>query len=159
MRGWFVNVLNKLVAFLMLMMFLLIRGAYYLIYRAIIKIIREIKKSKTTAPLIRVNRTPERSIFRRLPEKQRPQSAVNLHPGNETGLEQQRPNPPSTVLQGGRYSEGSPNSRPPTRRVLQPIRREPLQGSRRNTRQFRQLAAEVVPADERGSVAVWDESQ
>lgn len=37
----------------MLMMFLLIRGAYYLIYRAIIKIIREIKKSKTTAPLIR----------------------------------------------------------------------------------------------------------
>lgn len=44
MRGWFVNVLNKLVAFLMLMMFLLICGVYYLMYRAIIKIIREIKK-------------------------------------------------------------------------------------------------------------------
>lgn len=28
----------------MLMMFLLIRGVYYLMYRAIIKIIREIKK-------------------------------------------------------------------------------------------------------------------
>ena len=52
--------------------------------------------TRKAAPLIRVNRTPERSIFRRLPEKQRPQSAVNLHPGNETGREQQ---PQSTVNQ------------------------------------------------------------
>lgn len=48
----FVNILNKLVMLSLLVMFLLIRGAYYLIYRAIIKIIREIKKSKTAAPLI-----------------------------------------------------------------------------------------------------------
>ena len=39
----------------MLMMFLLICGVYYLMYRAIIKIIREIKKSKTTAPQSTVN--------------------------------------------------------------------------------------------------------
>lgn len=38
------NILNKLVMLLLLVMFLLISGAYYLIYRAIIKIIREIKK-------------------------------------------------------------------------------------------------------------------
>lgn len=29
--------------------------------------------------------------YRRLLEKQRPQSAVNLHPGNEMGSEQQHP--------------------------------------------------------------------
>lgn len=44
MRGWFVNILNKLFVFSMLMMFLLICSVYYLMYRAIIKIIREIKK-------------------------------------------------------------------------------------------------------------------
>ena len=38
------NILNKLVMLSLLVMFLLIRGAYYLICRAIIKIIREIKK-------------------------------------------------------------------------------------------------------------------
>lgn len=38
------NILNKLVMLSLLVMFLLIRGAYYLIYRAIIKILREIKK-------------------------------------------------------------------------------------------------------------------
>ena len=43
-RGWFVNIFNKLVIFSLLMMFLLICGVYYLMYRAIIKIIREIKK-------------------------------------------------------------------------------------------------------------------
>ena len=84
----------------MLMMFLLICGVYYLIYRAIIKIIREIKKKqplfRTTALLIRVNRTPGRSIFRMLPEKQRPNPLSTCTQVMRWEANNNAPNPLST---------------------------------------------------------------
>lgn len=77
----------------LLIMFLLIRGAYYLIYRAIIKIIREIKKSNLCSeqqhPQSTVNRTLGRSILRRQPEQQRPQPAASY---SQTSV-----NPPRTA--------------------------------------------------------------
>lgn len=73
----------------MLMMFLLIRGAYCLIYRAIIKIIREIKKSKTAAPLI--HRQPcSRAV-------DTPKAARTADPQPAASYSQTTANPPRTA--------------------------------------------------------------